>query len=133
MPRTRLTVFFYLFLVFASGILVGSVSHRLYVTATASANTGPRTLPEFRKRYLAEMRQKVGVNDQQIASVIRILDETKQKFDQLKAQEKPLHDRIQQEMIEAIRAELTDQQKIAYDQWRAERERARQAQETSKK
>jgi uncharacterized protein YdiU (UPF0061 family) len=129
MPRTRFSVFLYLFLVFGSGILVGIVSHRLYVTTTASANSSPRTLPEFRKRYLSEMRQKVGVNDQQVASVVRILDETKQKFDNLKEQEKPLHEKIQQEAVEAIRAELTDQQKIAYDNWRAERERARQAQE----
>ena len=126
MLRSRWSAFVYLVIVFASGILVGVVSHRLYVTNTASANTAPRTMDEFRKRYLGEMKEKVGANDRQLDTVARILDETKQKFDALHAQEKPLHDKIQQDQVDAIRALLTDQQKIAYDEWRAERERRRQ-------
>jgi hypothetical protein len=39
MPRTRLSAAAYLILVFASGILVGIVSHRLYVTTTANASS----------------------------------------------------------------------------------------------
>jgi ABC-type transporter Mla subunit MlaD len=126
MLRTRFSAALYLLIVFASGILVGVVSHRLYVTSTASANTAPRTMDEFRKRYLSEMKEKVGANDQQLASVATILNETKQKFDNLHAQEKPLHDRIQQDQVDAIKALLTDQQKVAYDEWRAEREKRRQ-------
>ena len=134
MPRTRLTPAIYLALVFASGILVGVVSHRLYETSTVNANnvpTQPRTMDEVRKRYLADMRAKVGVNDTQIAAVNTILDETKHKFDDLHKQEKPLRDKIQQEQIESIRAVLTSEQSSAYDKWRAERARA--AEEEKKK
>jgi CRP-like cAMP-binding protein len=126
MVRSKATAGLYLVLVFLSGILVGVVSHRLYVTTTASANTSPRTMTEFRRRYLTEMRQKVGVNDAQVTSINRILDETKRKFDDLHTKEKPLHDQIQQEQIEGIKAVLTEPQKIAFDNWRTERERARQ-------
>jgi hypothetical protein len=135
MPRTRLSAALWLFIVFASGILVGVVSHRLYVTSTASANANaaPRTMDEFRRRYLSEMKERVGANDEQLASVTRILDDTKQKFDALHAQEKPLHDRIQQDQIDAIKALLNDQQKVAYDEWRAERERRRQVAMAQKK
>ena len=59
MPRTRFSAALYLLLVFASGILVGAVSQRLYSTSAASANTAPRTAEEWRKHYLAEMKQKV--------------------------------------------------------------------------
>ena len=83
-------------------------------------------MDEFRRRYLGEMKQRVGVSDDQIASVTRILNETKQKFDTLHAHEKPLHDKIQQDQIDAIRALLTSPQKTAYDNWRTEREVRRQ-------
>lgn len=124
MPKTRLSALFYLLLVFASGIAVGIVSYRLYATNTASANS-PRTISEFRKRYLTGLREKVGASEAQITQITGLLDDTKAKLDALQAQEKPLHDRVQQEHTDAIRALLNDQQKIAFDQWRAERARLR--------
>lgn len=124
MPRKRYSALIYLILVFASGILVGVVSHRLYVTSSVSATVPqPRTMDEFHKKYMAEMRAKVGIDDQQAAAVVRILDETKQKFDELTRNEKPLHDAIQQEQIDKVSALLSPQQKTAYDNWRAERAR----------
>ena len=124
MPRNRVGVAIYLMLVFASGILVGIVSHRLYVTSTVSATSPPpRTADEVRKKYLTDMRAKVGVNDQQLSAVNRILDDTKRKFDELHASEKPQRDRISQEQVESISAILTPTQKTAYDAWRAERAR----------
>jgi hypothetical protein len=137
MPRTRFGAAAYLILVFASGILVGIVSHRLYETTTVNANNtvaqAPRTMDDVRKRYLSDMRAKVGVNDDQIASVTRILDETKRKFDDLHREEKPLRDKIQQEQVEAIRMVLNDQQRTAYENWRAERARLQAADLEKKK
>jgi hypothetical protein len=132
MPKTRLSATIYLFLVFASGILLGVVSHRLYDTNTASANSSPRNMTEYRKRYLAEMRERVRVNDKQIASVVQHLDDAKRRFDDLKMQEQPLHDHIQQELVDEIRNELTDDQKPAYDKWHAERQRAQKAQQAKR-
>jgi hypothetical protein len=126
MPRTRISIALYLFLVFASGIMVGLVSYRLYTANTASANNSPRSMSEFRKRYLDGMRTKVGVSEAQIVAITRTLDETKLKYDALAAQEQPLHDKIQQDHINEVKALLNDQQKIAYDNWRIERERAKQ-------
>jgi hypothetical protein len=133
MPRTRTSIVLYLILVFASGILVGTVSHRLYATNTASASTSPRSMSEFRTRYLAGMREKVGVNETQIVAITKTLDETKRKFDALAADEKPLHDKIQQDHIDQIKALLTPQQVVAYDNWRAERERAKAQSDKVKK
>jgi peptidoglycan hydrolase CwlO-like protein len=127
MLRTRISIALYLVLVFASGIMVGLVSYRLYATSTVNANNSPQSMSEFRKRYLAGMRTKVGASEAQIVEITKTLDETKKKFDALAAQEQPLHDKIQQEHIEEVKALLNDQQKIAYDNWRAERERAKQA------
>jgi len=129
MPRTRLSTAAYLILVFASGILVGIVSHRLYMTATASANApAPRTMQEFKRRYLADMRQKVHATDAQIAEVNRILDDTKRRFDELHAQEKPLRDKIQQDQLNEIRALLDNQQREAFNRWHDERMNRQRAQ-----
>jgi len=122
MPRTRLSAALYLILVFASGILVGIVSHRLYMTTTARASApAPRSMEEFKRRYFADMRQKVHATDAQITEVNRILDDTKRKFDALHAREKPLRDKIQQDQLAEIRALLDDQQRAAFDQWHDER------------
>ena len=126
MPRTRLSAILYLILVFASGILVGVVSHRLYVTTTVNASlvpAAPRTLDEFHKQYFANMRTKVGVSDDQIAAVKRIFADTKKKFDELNAQDKLLKDKIQQDQHDAISALLNPAQKAKFDAWRAERAR----------
>lgn len=123
MPRSRLSIALYLILVFASGITVGVASYRLYSANTASANTAKPTIGEFRRLYLEGMRANVGASEQQVNKVAAILDDTKRKLDELAAQEKPLHDQIRTEHIEEIRALLNDQQKTAYDNWRAERAR----------
>src|ERR1700722_20423045 len=125
MPRTRISIVLYLILVFASGIIVGIVSHRLYATNTASANNTPQSMTEFRKRYLDGMRTKVSASEDQIVAITRTLDDTKRKFDALAAEEQPLHDKIQQEHVDEVKALLNEKQQIAYDNWRTERERAK--------
>jgi hypothetical protein len=134
MPRSRLTIALYLILVFASGILVGVVSHRLYATtSTASANNSPQTVAEFRRRYLEGMKTEVGASEAQLVEIGKILEDTKEKVDELAAAEKPLHDKIQQDHIDQIKELLSPQQRIAYENWRAARERAKRlAQQNSK-
>ncbi len=134
LSRSRVTIALYLVLVFASGILVGVESHRLYATtSTARANNSPQNMSEFRRRYLDGMKTQVGVSDTQLTQINNILEDTKNKVNELAALEKPLHDRIQQEHIDQIKDLLTPQQKVAYDNWRAARERAKREAEAKKK
>lgn len=130
MPRSKVTIALYLVLVFASGILVGIESHRLYATSSiARANASPQTMSEFRKAYLEGMRNEVGASGEQIVEINAILEDTKKKVEELTAAEKPLHDKIQQEHIDQIKSLLTPDQRNRYENWRAARERAkRQAQ-----
>jgi uncharacterized protein YnzC (UPF0291/DUF896 family) len=133
MPRSRLSIALYLILVFASGILVGVVSHRLYATtSTASANNSPKSMTEFRRLYLDGMRTQVGASESQIVQINAILEDTRKKVDELAAAEKPLHDKIQQDHIDQIKELLSPQQRIAYDNWRAARERAKLAAQKKK-
>jgi hypothetical protein len=133
MPRTRLSAIFYLLLVFASGILVGVVSTRLYAVKASVPATAPRNMAELRTSYMSEMRKRIpGVNDEQAAAVTKILDDTKKKFDDIRREERPLRDHIQQEQIDAIRAVLTDSQRPAFESWRAERQKAEQSQKQNR-
>jgi peptidoglycan hydrolase CwlO-like protein len=133
MPRSRISIALYLILVFASGVLVGVVSHRLYATTSiASANNSPQSMGEFRRRYLEGMRKQVGASEAQIVEINKILEDTKKKVDELAASEKPLHDKIQQDHIDQIKDLLNPQQRIAYDNWRAARERAKLAAQQKK-
>jgi len=132
MPRNRTSIALYLILVFGSGILVGVVANRLYAANTASAKNPPQSMSEFRRRYLAGMRDEVGANPSQMIEINKILEDTRNKVDELAAREKPLHDKIQQEHIDQIKELLNPQQKIAYDNWRAARERAKQQAQKTK-
>ena len=135
LSRSRLTIAFYLVLVFASGILVGVESHRLYATTSIARakNNPPQNMGEFRRLYLDGMKTQVGVSDTQLTQINSILDDTKKKVDELTALEKPLHDRITQEHVDQIKELLTPQQNVAYDNWRAARERAKREAEAKKK
>lgn len=126
MRRSRFSAALYLALVFASGILVGVVGNRLYMTNTVTANNtpAPRTMAQYRAQFLGEMKQKVGANDEQLAKINSIMDDTKRRFDELHSKEKPLRDQIDHDRIESIRALLDDKQRGAYDQWRADRAKA---------
>lgn len=129
MPRSRLTAILYLVLVFASGILVGIASTHLYAVKASETPPAPVVAPlaEFTTRYLAEMREKVGVTDEQAEAVRNVLAATKKKYDDLRREGRPARDRIQQEQVDSIRTILTDAQKPAYEAWRAERQRQNRA------
>lgn len=133
MSKTRLSAAIYIVLVFASGILVGAAGTRLYTTTSASANTAPRTPDEWRKRYLEQMKKRVGVSEEQIEKTSQILDDTRRRFDDVHAKEKQLHDSMYVEQVDKIKAILTPAQQTAFDAWRAERQREREkAQKASK-
>jgi exonuclease VII large subunit len=122
MPRTRLSAILYLILVFASGVLVGVASTRLYAVKASVPAPAPRTMAEFTRRYTDEMRQRIaGVNDQQVAAVEKILADSKKRYDDLRREQRPMRDRIQQEQVDSIREVMTDAQKPAYEAWRVER------------
>ena len=125
MPRSRVSAALYLILVFASGIIVGTVGHRLYSTTTASAST--LTPDEWKKRYLEQMKKRVGASPDQLARVTAIMNDTKRKFDDVHAQEKTVHDKLYAQQVEDVRAVFADEkQKAAFEVWRAERKRERE-------
>ena len=86
MPKSKISALLSLLLVFASGALVGVVGYRLYTVNTVVTAPPPRTgqrldPEEARRRLIADQREKIGLDDQQVAQLNRIYDETRQAFD----------------------------------------------------
>jgi len=137
MPKSKLSAFLSLILVFASGALVGAVGHRLYtVNTVASGNVnvshgpGRKTDPEeARRRLLAEMREKVQLDDEQVKKADEIMDATREQFNQLRKsmdeKMKPERNHIWATQIQKTRAILRPEQLPLYDRYRADREAER--------
>jgi Spy/CpxP family protein refolding chaperone len=129
MPKSKLSAFFSLLLVFLSGALVGAFAHRLYmvnsVTAVRSPQPNRPSPEEFRRRQVEDLKNKVGLDDQQIAEYNRILDNTRQQFDQLHDKMNAEGRTIRDQQVEKVNAILRPEQRPLYEKWRAEREAER--------
>jgi hypothetical protein len=135
MPKSRLSAFISLMLVFLSGALLGAFAHRLYmVNSVTAVKTQARPTPEEARRHqIEELRRRVGLDDQQIAQYNAILDNTRQQFDQLHDK---LHDKLNEEgraiheaQVAKVNALLRPEQRPLYEKWRAEREAERKKRE----
>jgi len=122
MRRRSLTTGLYLVLLFLSGVAVGAFGLRLYTLKTVSA----RNPDEFRRGYVAKLRDALKLTDDQVKLLGPILDETRQQHRELMEKHGPELKAIQEEQVRKIRAILTDAQQPAYTKLLAEREKRRQ-------
>ena len=117
----------YLLLVFASGIAVGAFSLHLYTARTVSARTTRSHGPEeYRKKYLGEMQTRLNLSADQTAKLNGILDQTRNRFTELRERSKPETDAIQKDQTSQINGILNDTQRAQYETFRKEREANRQ-------
>ncbi len=130
MSQSRFSALLSLIAVFVSGTLVGVFGYRLYMVNTVQSGTAPAATRKFdpeevRRRILADMKQKIKLDDQQVKQLDQILDETRQRFrqihDKLNAEGRAVHD----EQIKEVQAILRPDQRPLYDAWRAQREAER--------
>ena len=125
MMKTRFSALLSLLLVFLSGVLVGGFAYRLYNVSVAAAPTnGRRPDPEeVRKHIVADMRDRLKLDGQQVDQLQQIFDQTRDQFrqihDKMNAEGEAIHTR----QVEKIRTILRPDQLPLYEQWRAERER----------
>jgi len=130
MSKSRLTAFLTLLLVFASGAVLGAVAHRLYMVNSVMSGVAKRPTPEeFRKRQVDEMRDRVKLDDSQMAAFNQILDQTKNSFDQTHKQYNAANRAIWDEQRNKVRAILRPDQVVLYDKVMAEHDAARKQHE----
>jgi hypothetical protein len=136
MPKSRLSAFLSLLLVFLSGSLVGVFSYRLYSVNTVQSND-PRKRPdpeEMRKRQVAEMRDRVKIDDRQVIQYNKIMDEMRDQFDQLHKKANAETQALRERQAEKVNAMLREDQRPLFAQLRAEHaERDRKRRQAEKK
>jgi len=131
MPKNKLSALLSLIFVFLSGTLVGAVSYRLYSVSTVSGGgtpSAPRPKldpEEVRKRRINEMRDKVKLDDDQVAKLNVIYDHTRQQFHALKKKGDEEGHAIWESQKEAVRAILKPEQQPLYEQFQKEQDEQR--------
>jgi len=126
MRRTTLTTSLYLALLFLGGVAVGVFGHRLYTLNSVNASVDPRNPKEFLRRYVAEMRSRLKLTDDQVSRLGPILDETRQRHQVLMDKHRPEFKAMQDQQVQKIRGILTDSQQAEYTKMLDEREKRRQ-------
>jgi hypothetical protein len=131
MPKYKLSAVLSLLVVFLSGSVLGAVAYRLYAVSSVQgvgdvARKQPKMSPEdFRKHYVEEFRTKVKMDDQQVAALQQILDQTRSDFHKMRDKMNAEGEAIQNSQVEKINAILREDQRPLYAQLRAEREKQR--------
>ena len=123
MTLSRRATVLYSLLVFASGSLLGALTHRLYMVSTVSATARPGTPDEWRQKYMAEMQSRLKLNEQQILKLNIYLDETRSRVREVQAKAKPEIEQIKKEQREKIKVMLDPAQKAEYEKLLEERAR----------
>jgi hypothetical protein len=120
MPKTKFSALLSLLLVFGSGILVGAVGYRLYMvnSVTSGSPRPPQRDPEeVRKRRIQELKDKVRLDEDQVAKVNDIYDHTRQEFHALKKKGDEEGHAIWEKQRMAIRSILRPEQIPLYEQY----------------
>ena len=125
MKRSNLTIAMYVLLVFSGGVAVGGFGHRLYTVKTVSATSKRKTPEDYRRAYMAEMKQRLNLTDAQAVNVEKTLDATRDRYREFRERTRPEMDKIQSDQTSTIRSILSEEQMREYDKMRAEREAKR--------
>ena len=128
MKITRWTVAFYMALVFLCGGVVGAFGHRLYTVSAVSANVGQRNPEEYRKKYMADMKDRLKLTDDQAAKLAAIMDDTRMRFratrDTIEPEMQKIRDDQRQRISEMLSpAQLVEWQKIVDERRRRGRDK----------
>jgi uncharacterized membrane-anchored protein YhcB (DUF1043 family) len=135
MPKSKVSAFLSVLLVFASGAAMGAVGYRLYVvkTVVSPVQAKKKMSPEeMRKRIVSHLKEAVKLNDEQLGEVQKIYDWQGEQFmpvnkkyetqiDQVKHEFDQQRDQIHETAVAKIKSVLTADQQPLYDKWLADR------------
>jgi hypothetical protein len=126
MKLTRWTIALYMALVFICGGVAGAFGYRLYVVSSVSANGGPRNPETFRKKFLADMKTRLHLTDEQVAQMDAIMDGTRTRFRATRDSIEPEMKRIREDQQQKIGELLSAEQRVEWQKFTEERARDRE-------
>jgi len=136
MPKSKVSAFLSVLLVFASGAAMGAVGYRLYVVKTVTSSVPAakkkQSPEEYRKLVMSQLKETVKLNDQQVEQVQKVYDWQGEQFmpikkkadsqiEQVKHEFDQQRDQIHEAAVAKIKAILTADQQPLYDKWLADR------------
>ncbi len=127
MKPTRWTVALYMALVFTCGGVVGAFVYRLYMVSEVRANVSQRNPEEFRKRFLADLKSRLQLNDDQAAKLSVILDETRMRVRAARVTIEPELQKIRDDQKQRISELLSPSQQVEWQKIQDERQRKRES------
>ena len=125
MKPTRWTVALYMALVFVCGGVAGAFAYRLYTVSGVSANVGQRNPEEFRKRFMADLKARLQLNDDQAAKLGVIMDETRARVRTTRDTIEPELRKIRDDQRQRISELLSPSQQVEWQKIIDERQRQR--------
>ncbi len=131
--RTRSGILgLYLFLVFASGAVVGGFGHKLYSAKAVAAKVTPPPREDFKVRYMRQMKTKLNLDEGQMQKMEVIFEQYGPRYRDVKQRSDAEMKRVQEQQRGEIKAMLRDEQQPAYQKMieeRDARDRERKAKE----
>jgi hypothetical protein len=123
MRFSRGAIAIYVGLIFACGLVLGGFGDRLYNASVVVAKPASSKNPEeFRKKIIAEYQSRLKLNEDQVAKLNIIMDETRARVEETRQKMKPAYQKIHEEQAEKVRAILSPDQQAEYDKMHKERE-----------
>ena len=113
MSRPTRVAALYLAIVFLAGTLFGVVVDRFYSQRTARAASSPSP-KESRERYVTTLQKELALTAAQLAQVTEILDQTGQRFRELRERSGPEFEAIREDQRRRIMGVLTVEQQPKY-------------------
>ena len=126
MKLTKWTIALYMGLVFVCGGVVGGFAYRLYTVSGVSANGFPRNPEEFRKRFQAELKSRLKLNQDQLNKLDAIMENTRREYRDARQTIEPEMRKIREEQQQQISALLSPEQLAEWQKIQEERARDRQ-------
>jgi hypothetical protein len=126
MRLSRWTVALYMGIVFLCGGIVGAFGFRLYSVSGVSANVAPRNPDEFRKKYLADIKPRLHLSDDQISKMNAIMDVTRMRFRETRESIEPELTKIREDQQRQFADLFSPDQKVEWQKILAERQRERE-------
>jgi Spy/CpxP family protein refolding chaperone len=112
--------------VFGAGAVFGFLAHSVYSQrVTRAASPSPK---EFRGQYINRLEKRLSLTPDQRDRVAAILDETGDRFRDLRERIDPEFDRIRQEQRQKVTAILSPEQQAEYQVIIEEQQRRRREQ-----
>jgi Spy/CpxP family protein refolding chaperone len=118
---SRAAIALYIGLVFVCGAVLGAFGQRLY-TASKTASMQRPNPEEYRKQAITEFQSRLNLDDNQVAQLNMIMDETKARVMETRRQMHPAYQKIHEEQNQKFRQILRPEQQLEFDKFLKERE-----------